>query len=84
MAFRLAPGLQGRAKPAARQNVNSRSETESWFTDAVFRFAANELVEVSFKTPERLQIDDQTMISSELLHFMRERDPELFEALDFR
>jgi hypothetical protein len=36
-----------------------RGETEYWFPEVVFRFAANKLFEVSFQTPEQLEINGE-------------------------
>ena len=77
-----ATALAGRGTPT-RQQVNTRGETEYWFPEVVFRFAADRLVEVSFKTPEKLEIDGESIASSALLGFMRDRDSEFFEAVGF-
>ena len=74
--------LDGRGAPV-RQQVNARGESEYWFSEAVFRFAAEKLVEVSFKTPRQLDIDGENVASTELLAFMKGRDPEFFEAVGF-
>jgi len=77
-----ATALEGKGKPT-RQQVNTRGETEYWFPEVVFRFAADKLVEVSFKTPEQLEINGESIASGALLGFMRDRDPEFFEAVGF-
>ena len=74
--------LSARGKPT-QQIVNTRGETECWYAEMVFRFAADKFVEVSFKTPEQLEIDGEVVASDTLLGFMKNRDKEYFEALGF-
>ena len=83
ITFGSPPTAIDRRGPPPRQQVNTRGEAEYWFPEVVFRFAAEKLVEVSFKTPEHLEIDGESIASSALLGFMKDRDSEFFEAVGF-
>lgn len=82
-AFGSSPGALETKGKTTQQKVNARGETEYWFPEVVFRFAADKLVEVSFKTPENLDINGESVSSGSLLTFMRDRDSEFFEAYGF-
>ena len=74
--------LEARGAPA-RKNINSLGETEYCFREVVFRFVADKFVEASFETPPQMDINGEIVPFTELLNFMKERDPAFFEALGF-
>jgi hypothetical protein len=62
---------------------NQRGEDEVTFTAAVYRFAGDKLVEVSFQLPAEVDINGQRVAGSSLVAFLKQHDSGFRERCGF-
>ena len=66
-----------------REGRNRRGEDEVTFDNAIYRFAAGKLVEVSFQLPAEVELNGQRVAGSSLVAFLKQHDSEFRERYGF-
>jgi hypothetical protein len=75
-------GLSGLGNPVSDAR-NQRGEEELTFSDAIYRFAAGKLVEVSFQLPPVIEIDGRPVTAVSLVEYLKQRDPRFRQVYGF-
>jgi hypothetical protein len=74
--------LSGLGSPL-RDTRNQRGEAELAFAEGIYRFAAGKLVEVSFRLPSIIEVNEHRVAGGSLVEFLKQHDPKFREVYGF-